>query len=305
MKRQFKTLCLSALVIFFLTGCDKEDLDPLLPPIADAGNFQTIQLPSNTVNLTGAGTTTNGTIVGYLWSLISGPNVPVIESPSSSTTKLSGLIAGTYNFQFAVTDAAGLTGIDTVSMLVKAPVEHTITLQPANNTNGGHADSYNLAGGTGGKELPIGSWTIGGTPTNWRSFVKFDQSQIPAGATIISATLHLYSTPDPILGNGEAQFGTANAFYVEKITQTWDAATLNWNGLPLTTTHNRVLVPQSTSTTANADIDVTDIVKDMQTSGNYGFGFRLQNEAPFNIRIYASSFHTNSALHPKLAITYQ
>ena len=305
MKKQFKFFYLLSAVTFFFGSCEKETLDPLTPPTADAGSFQTVQLPTNNVSLTGSGTTTNGNIVGYLWSLISGPNQPIIESPSSPTTKLKSLIDGTYTFQFAVTDAAGLTGMDTVSILVKAPIQHTITLQPANNTMGGHADSYNLVGGTGGTELPIGSWTINGTPTNWRSFVQFDQSQIPANSTIIEATLYLYSAPNPILGNGDAQYGTANAFYIERITGNWTGATLNWNALPATTTEHRVLVPKSGSTTENISVNVKDIVQDMTNATNQGFAFRLQNETPLNIRVFASSFNSNATLRPKLVITYQ
>ncbi|GEO11220.1 hypothetical protein SAE01_37160 [Segetibacter aerophilus] len=254
----------------------------------------------------GTGNSTNGRILGYLWSLVSGPNVPVITNPSSRSTEVNKLIAGSYIFQFAVIDSVGLTGVDTVSVLVKPAVQQTVSLQPSNNLNEGHVDSYNLIGGAGDTELEIGSWTINGTPTNWRSFLKFDQSQIPATATIVSATLYLYSMPDPkVVTGGQAQLGTANGFFVERITAPWSASNLKWNSMPGITSTNRVAISQSTTASEDVSINVTSIVQDMQTNGNYGFAFRLQNESFYNMRQFASSFHSSALLHPKLVITFK
>jgi hypothetical protein len=201
----------------------------------------------------------------------------------------------------------GLTGVDTMSILVNAAVQQTVTIQPTNNPNDTHIDSYNLIGGAGDQEIEIASWTINGHSTNWRSFIKFDQSQIPANATIINATLYLYtkpSTPHAIDPN-YAHSGTSNGFYVERITGAWTPTALHWNTQPGTTIINRVVVPQSTSSTADVTINVTGILQDMVSSGNFGFAFRLQNETVYNARQFASSFYTNAALRPKLVITYQ
>jgi hypothetical protein len=304
------TLSLLTLIVsgFFLNGCDKEPATPPSKPVADAGVSKTVQLPTNTVSVTGVGTTTNGSITGYLWSLVSGPNVPVIASPSSATTNINGLIAGTYVMQFSVTDNLGLTGVDTMSIVVNPAIQYTITLQPGNNPNDAHVDSYNGTGGVAADfEVEIASWTISGTTTHWRSFIKFDQSVIPAGSTIVSATLYLYTKPttphgiDPV----NAHSGTNNAFYVERITGNWSAAPLPWVGQPATTTVNRVLVPQSASASENAVINVTALVQDMVNSGNYGFAFKLQNEVIYNARQYASSYFATATLRPKLVIVYQ
>lgn len=304
MKQKLKLSFILSFFILFLAGCDKET--PAQKPNANAGPSKTIQLPVNTVSVTGTGTTTNGSIVGYLWTLVSGPNVPVITSPSSPTTNFNGLIAGTYIFQFSVTDNVGLTGVDTMSVLVNAAVQQTITIQPANNPNDTHVDSYNLTGGAGDTEVEMAAWTIGGATTFWRSFIKFDQSQIPANSTIINATLYFYTKPAPHgIDPANGHSGSTNAFYVERITSNWNPAAFTWSTQPATTTANRVIVPQSTSSTADVTINVTGIVQDMVTNGNYGFAFRLQNEAIYNARQFASSFYTNAALRPKLVITFQ
>jgi len=306
MKQKLNFYFIVTTLFLFIAGCEKPDPIPL-KPIADAGPNKTVQLPVNTLSVTGTGTTTNGSIRGYLWSLVSGPNIPAINSPSSPTTAINSLVAGTYIFQFAVTDDAGLIGVDTMNVQVNATVQQTITLQPANNQFDAHVENYNMFGNPAADlEVEIASWTINGSPTNWRSFIKFDQSQIPANSTIITATLYFYSKPgshgiDPV----NAQSGTANAFWVERITANWNPVNLPWNGQPTTTTVNRVSVPQSTSSTADVTINVTSLVQDMVTSGNYGFGFKLQNEVYYNARQFASSFYSNAALRPKLVITYQ
>ena len=109
-----------------LTGTDTTSitvLAALLPPVANAGDSQTIVLPTNTGTLTGSGTTTNGSITGYLWTVISGPNVPGISQPTAATTGISGLVAGTYYFKLQVTDNAGLTGLDTTAVTVLYDVQ--------------------------------------------------------------------------------------------------------------------------------------------------------------------------------------
>ena len=305
MKQTLKLISALALVLLFAASCKKEK-NPLLPPVADAGNIQIIQLDINTVTVTGSGTSTNGSIVGYLWSLVSGPNIPGITSPSSATTTVTGLIAGTYKLQFAVIDDAGLTGVDTISIIVNPPVQKTITLQPSNNPTEGHVDSYNVTGGGGDSELEIGAWTINGTSTNWRSYLKFDQSQIPSNATIISATLYLYAMPVPHAADvSNAMNGAANDMYIQRITGSWTASGLSYNNLPTSVSANRVSVAQTASSFENATINVTSLVQDMQLNVNYGFELRLQNESVYNFRAYASSFYTDASLHPKLVIIYQ
>ena len=97
-------------------ACDKIKLNKV--PVADAGLPQTIQLPVDSVTLTGSGKDEDGIINGYLWSKVSGPNIPSIFTPGQSSTKINDLIAGTYFFQLMVVDDDGSTGLDTVSVSV-------------------------------------------------------------------------------------------------------------------------------------------------------------------------------------------
>jgi hypothetical protein len=137
------------LLIFFGASCKKHDTTPPNPPVAEAGNPQTIQLPVNSANLTGSGATTNGSITSYLWTLVSGPNVPVFGQAGSASTSVTGMVQGVYHFQFKVTDAAGLSGTDTTSVTVLAAL-----IPPVANAG----DSQTI-------ELPTNTATLTGSAT--------------------------------------------------------------------------------------------------------------------------------------------
>ena len=187
----------------------------------------------------------------------------------------------------------------------EAKTPKTLTLQPSNNSKEGHTDTYTNMGGTGDTEMFIGSWTIGGQ-VNWRQLLTFDFSQIPSNSTILSAELHLYAMPDPHGGDGvNAHSGIANACYIERVTGAWNFTAMTWANHPTTIATNRAVIPQSISASEDAIVDVSALVKDMLANGNYGFKLTLQNEVYYNLRQYASSYHSNAALHPKLMITYQ
>jgi len=89
-----------------------------VPPTANAGIDQNIMLPLGTVNLTGSGSDSDGTIASYAWSQISGPSATIV-SPTSQNTAITGLTsAGTRVFRLTVTDNLGATGTDDVSIIV-------------------------------------------------------------------------------------------------------------------------------------------------------------------------------------------
>jgi hypothetical protein len=317
MKSILKTSGGLLILALLFSGCQKDIVSNIVqnnlrPPTADAGVPKTIVLPVSASTLTGTGLSYNGPIRGYLWSLISGPNVPVIQSPSSPATGVNGMIEGNYRFQFMVIDSAGLTGIDTTSIRVipnQNPIQ-TLTLQPGNNPNEATLSWTNSGNTTGAnfvlQELLAMGWTTGGELFVGRGLFKFDLSGIPAGATIISAKLSLYSTPNPLNGNQvDANFGTNNAMYIERITSNW-GSTLNWPNQPLGDVATQVAIAHTNLSTFDLiDVNVTSLVTPMITGNNYGFKIRLQNEINYNLRNFCSSKHANTAKRPKLVITYQ
>jgi lysophospholipase L1-like esterase len=111
---------------------------PNQPPVANAGADQTIQLPVNSVTVTGVGTDADGNIASYLWTKISGPSQYNIVSPAQAQTVINNLVPGVYQFELKVTDNQGATDRDTITIsvapaanqppTVTAGIDHTITL---------------------------------------------------------------------------------------------------------------------------------------------------------------------------------
>jgi hypothetical protein len=111
-------------------------------PIANAGADQSITLPINSINITGNGTDSDGTIISYQWIKINGPNATLINN-NTSILSVDNLTAGNYTFRLTVTDNLGATGFDDISVIVNAanlpPVanagaDQSITL-PINSIN--------------------------------------------------------------------------------------------------------------------------------------------------------------------------
>jgi len=89
-------------------------------PVVDAGPNQTITVPASTVTLTGTASETNGTIITYKWTQISGPNTGVIVTDGQASTDVTGLVQGAYTFQLTVTDNSGVQASDVVKITVNA-----------------------------------------------------------------------------------------------------------------------------------------------------------------------------------------
>lgn len=153
------------------------------------------------------------------------------------------------------------------------------------------------------------AWTFHGYPMYRRTVMKFILDAIPANSQIVSALLYFYSDPtitSPSSANGNSQLSGSNEFYIEKITENWGENTVTWNNQPASTVTDRILVPASTSTTENIQIDITDMVQQWvnQPDSNYGFKMFLKTEARYRARNYGSTDHPNTAIHPKLVIEY-
>lgn len=184
----------------------------------------------------------------------------------------------------------------------------TIILQP-NGSNGkdAYVDSrYNNNNYGSHVDFAAMSWTNGGVPSDARSLIDFDFSSIPAGATINSASLSLYSYNSPANGSHSTLSGS-NESVLLRITSSWDENTVTWNSQPSTTTQNQVILPESTSPIQNyLNIDVTILIEDMlnDPANSHGFLLKLINEEYYRSMIFASSDNNDLTLHPKLEITY-
>jgi hypothetical protein len=292
-----------------ISACQKNNPTPsLVKPVAKAPGDTTITLPVSSITVTGHGTDVSGTIVGYLWSQVSGPSTAIIIDNGSATASFASLVAGSYVFQFSVTDSKGLTGVASFSVAVMPAQMVTLTLQPANNPGESPVAIWNGSDWSNhtSVEEPLSAWTKDGDPTVIRGLLKFDLSSIPANATIVKADLQLYSDTIPLNGDlVHANVGTDNSVLVQQVATTWDSSTVTWFNQPAGLTANQVTVPATTQPFLNVDVDVKGLIASMVSSGaNYGFKLQLANEVEFTSRIFCSSYYSDATRHPKLTVQY-
>lgn len=84
-----------------------------LPTVASAGADQDICL-NTAMNLLA----NNPSVGNGVWTLLNGPNVPVINSPNSPVASASGFIEGVYNFIWTISNGSCAASSDTVQITV-------------------------------------------------------------------------------------------------------------------------------------------------------------------------------------------
>ena len=147
------------------------------------------------------------------------------------------------------------------------------------------------------------AWTAQGNYFTQRSLLKFDLSQVPAGASVLQATLYLYTN----LTTGHHQLDSgANAANLYRIAEPWSPNQVTWNNQPSFTAADPVFLPQSVTHTQDYTVDVTAHVQDMvaNPATNFGWLFKLQTEEKYRCMVFASSNNLNEEWRPKIVIQY-
>jgi hypothetical protein len=209
-------------------------------PSANAGSDQTITLPTNTVSLSGSGAETNGTIVSYAWTQVSGPSTATITTAGQAQTTVTGLVQGIYRFRLTVTDNSGVTATATMQVTVNpAPV---VAGPPSAN-----------AGGDQTITLPTNSVTLNGSGTE-------------SNGTIVSYAWVKTSGPSPgtITSPGAAQTtvtGLVQGVYIFQLTVTdnsgitaTDVVTITVNPDPTPVNQSPIAVAGSNQTTTATSV---------------------------------------------------
>lgn len=98
-------------------------------PTVDLPTSATITLPLDSITITPTSVTlgTGATSGTYAWTKTSGPGTPTIVTPTGTTTKIRGLLAGSYVYRLTVTNNSAQTGFDEIAITV-ADVGPTVTV---------------------------------------------------------------------------------------------------------------------------------------------------------------------------------
>ncbi len=169
----------------------------------------------------------------------------------------------------------------------------TATLTPV-------ADTYTL-NTNAGADVPFGTQDgmyalLGSGPSFARSYLQFDLSQIPSGATIQSAQLQLtlksYSTTTP------AQFST------QRVDTAWTEGALTWNTQP---TFSDTIQTQSVNYGNPETWDLTTAVQNWLTGTWTNNGFIVKSTESIGVQT-SRSYWTREAANPThvptLTVTY-
>ncbi len=211
------------------------------PPIANAGSDQTILLPTDSITLTGSANDSDGTIVSYLWTKISGPSATISDSTLASTD-VSDLVQGNYQFELTVTDDKGAVGKDIVNVIVslasnKPPTANggsdqvillptdSITLTGTANDSDGTIVSYlwtKISGPSATiSDSTLASVTVTGlVQGNYQFELTVTDDNGAAGTDIVNVTVNTASNNPP----------TANAGTDQTITLPTDSLILTGSG---------------------------------------------------------------------------
>ena len=213
-----------------------------IAPSAIAGNDVSITLPVNSVNLSGSGADTDGTISNYNWVKISGPAAGTIATANAATTMISNLVQGIYQYELTVKDNGGAVGKDTVQVIVNA----ARNIAPSAN-----------AGSNIIITLPVNSTTLSGTGTDSDgtissySWVKISG---PASGKIVTA-----NTAITVINN------LVQGVYQYELTVTDNGSAVGKDTVQVTVNAARNIAP---SANAGSDIIITLPVNSANLSGS-------------------------------------
>ena len=172
-------------------------LDVNSPPNADAGDDQSVAF-SATVNLSGSGTDSDGTIASFAWTQVSGTTISINNAGSATASFTAPSTAGEIVLQLMVTDNEGETATDTVSITVVAPLtanagidqsdiepDATVTLTASTTGGTGTISSYVW------EQISGATFTITGSKSATASFAA---PRATATGTTIDVVLQLTVT---------------------------------------------------------------------------------------------------------------
>jgi gliding motility-associated-like protein len=211
-----------------------------VPPTANAGSNRTITLPTNSLNINGVGTDSDGTITTYSWSKTAGPSV-TISGASSANLSLTNLIEGSYTFRLTVTDDDGATATDNVSITVNAAAVNQIpTVSVGSDRN---------------ILLPTNTATINATASDSDGSIAsylWEKRSGPTVTLLNSATVNL-TAQDLIEG-----------IYIFRLTVTDNEAATNFDELQITVTQNN----QAPTANAGSNRSITLPTSTIAVSGS-------------------------------------
>jgi hypothetical protein len=236
---------------------------PFSQVTANAGNSLVLNAGVTATTLTGTGTA--GTSVTYVWTKTAGGSATII-SPTSASTSVTGLAAGTYTFLLTVTDNAGNTATSSVNVTVNSSSAPTSSAGANQTLNPGITSTTLTGTGTGTSITYAWTKTSGGSATITN---PSSASTSVTGLTAGSSTFNLQVT-DP---NTDATANSSVQITVSSSGSTGSTQLNHGNNNPYT-------VSGQTYNLQSANNDYNGVIADR--SSQYQFNF-LHNYITSNV----------------------
>ncbi len=162
-------------------GADDDTEASTEEPVVSAGSDMIITLPTTEATINGSASTTEGEIVTYAWTKVSGGNAITLTNTNSAALKVSKLTSGSHVFRLTATSNNGLAKSD----------DMTLTVNAASGNIAPIAD----AGPDRTVELPVDRITLFGTASDKDgSIVSYKWEKTAGGSCTFSNTNSLRPT---------------------------------------------------------------------------------------------------------------
>ncbi len=244
-------------------------------PVVNAGTDRTITLPTNTINLTGSATDSDGTIASVLWEQVSGP-AATLTNANTLTLTVESLVEGTFVFMLTATDNEGGTGNDQVQVTVNAAA---VNQDPVAN-----------AGPDIQLTLPVNSTNINGSGNDPDGTVTgYNWTKISGGNAVLS------NMDNPVLSVSELQEGVYvfeltvtdndNASATDRMTLTVNAGAVNQTPTANAGPDKTVVLPANSITLEGSGSDPDGTVLTYQWTKTSGGNVSTQGATSPNITL--------------------
>ena len=217
----------------------------------------------------------------------------------STTTSASSLSSGLY--RVVITDANGTLSRGYV-LVGNYESETTVNIQPDGDYG---IDAFTNVAGTyamihGNNATNTNFKDEAGIATDVRGVIQFNYYGINNETQVTAANLYL---------DGNAHIGTANASYLQRITEYWCEPCVTGHNHPSYTATDQISIPTNSSSGQDYIINVLPFVNYHRSNpGNSNFGYNLELQSrggttSKGLVFYSSDFGTSSA-RPKLEIKF-
>lgn len=214
-----------------------------------------------------------------------------VATPTATTHADGPLAAGTFWYRVVAKDAAGNASAASAatSATVVAPARTVTTTVAVDADAAGYANAPTQNYGTNNQLVSRGD-------VGQQSFLRLTLPTLPAGATLVSATMGLRTSTDPTAAStGVHEFSL--------MAGTWDEATLTWNNRPTALLGAPVLGSLAGAPATNTAYTAPLAVDQLSPLLGQSITMRLGTTSSDNLRIFSREA-TNQAYRPVLTLTY-